>query len=82
MTGTDLRSRLTGAVVSILGHGVSEGEPHPDVVRLVEDVMAQIAAKDILVTGGRILAVHETDWRDVNEDGQTWTVYTELNDDA
>jgi hypothetical protein len=80
MTSTDLHARVTGAVTSILGG--SDGEPHPDVVRLVEDVLAQIAAKDILVTGGRILAVHETDWRDVNEDGQTWTVYTELNGDA
>lgn len=74
---TDLRERLTGAVVSILSPGDPSGAEHPDAEPVVDAVLAALANWEMLITGGEIFDVVETDWQDDNGEYQTWTVFTE-----
>lgn len=44
-------------------------------------ILALLGGQEILVVRNKVWNVEETDWRDGNDEGQEWTVYTEPNEE-
>lgn len=42
-------------------------------------ILALLGGQEILVSNNKVWDVTETDWRDGDDEGQSWNVYTEPN---